>query len=468
MNHALEWYMNQLLSPTTSRVGGAALGLCATLLMGAAPLHAQPAPAAPTTPAAAVSTPRPTPTVSATLSLQEVFKAIEQRNERWEVTEARIAQSRAERRQAFANFLPSVSLNLSGQRNNQEIAFGDRVIRPQYNWSGNASAQVDLLNLSNYPTYRAAKAREQQVVRNMAWQRRVLRQEAELAYITLKAAQADVAIVEQTIALRQENLKRAEALVTAQLAVPIDVARAKNLLLDAQRALLDAQVARGDASDSLAVLVGQQPGKLIAVTGALDTHVRIDARSATLSEGDLFVRADLEAQRQGVVANQESEDAIFYRYFPTLVLGLNTQFGPATLNNPDGYTWTLSLSLSWLIYDGGLRAAQLDATRAQTRALRLERQLAERTARAEVVSARREFDAARAAISVAEEQVKTNAQALELARRRFDSGLASTLEVNDASQALLQSQLQLNRARLRAALAAARHRYLMQEDADAT
>jgi outer membrane protein TolC len=78
----------------------------------------------------------------------------------------------------------------------------------------------------------------------------------------------------------------------------------------------------------------------------------------------------------------------------------------------------------------------------------------------EIARAERDWQAAQAQIQLADEQLALAQQSLELARQRFEQGVASSLEINDANGALFNAEITRNRGVLRAKLAAVRVRYL--------
>lgn len=420
--------------------------LVATLVMAAAPVQAHwPAPA---------NAPQAAPATQA-ISLEQARERAIQRNETWQIVQARIERSVAERRVALAGLLPLASLSATGTRG-PEIKLGDRVFQPAFNWNAQAALTVPLLDL---PAFAAYKQSGELIVQQQSlarWQRHLLMLEVEQAYFTLVSAEQEITIAERTRDLRKTYVERAEALVQAQIAVPLDVARARADMLQAEQAVVEAYMARDNAADALGTLLGEQPGQAWRAT-------------VTLTEAPPFVasaqpamlnRADIEAQSAQLHALRYAEDAQWYALVPTLDLGASARFGPSTVSNPDGYIWSLSLSLTWALYDGGARYARAEAVQAQQREVSLQREQSMRQALVEITRAERDWQAADAQIRLTEEQVALAQQSLELARQRFEQGVASSLEINDANGALFNAEVAHNRAVLRAKLASIRVRYL--------
>lgn len=427
------------------RHGIAAVGMIGALVIGAPEASAQRAPAP-----------------SWTLE-QAIARAGEQDNVRLEVFRARIERARARVDEARAALLPTLRVSATGTRNGQEIRIGDRVFLPRYDWGANGAASVVLFDASLYPGLRQSQRLAEQVQADVTWRRRVLAFEIEQAALVLMAAQREVEIVTETIELRGQDVARLRALVEAASAVPLDVARAEQLVLEARQRLLDAQRARGDAAAAVRILAGKSPEGGLRLEGSLAAW----AESAALEPGEelgeaLGRRQDFVAQAYQIEANRLAEDSVWGQLWPQLTLSANGRLGPSTVGNPDGFLWSVSLNLAWVLYDGGARTARAAQVEQQTRELRAQRRVQLLEASDEVLRVRREFEAARGSVEVATQQVELARRALQMAQRRFEAGVASSVELRDASQARLDAELALNQAHLRLATARARHELLME------
>ncbi|WP_230469844.1 TolC family protein [Lujinxingia vulgaris] len=404
-----------------------------------------------------------TTTASATgLSLDEVLRELETQNESWTITELQIEQSRASRREALGSLLPqlSSSANVTYQGGG-EVEVQGNTVREAVEWGVNANASMSLFNAPQYFTYRQADRQLDATQAQSAWQRTLLQLEAEESFYTLAAAQRDVDIAESAVDLRRAYLDRSEALVDAGLAVAVDVSRARQQVLEAEQTLLEARQNLGNAADALAYLLGREP----------DGELRVDFDPDVIEGGESSLqgatnsevsreREDFVSRRYSIEAAELARRATWWGLVPSLQLTAGAQLGQPTLFNPNGFNWTVGIGASWLLYDGGARYARLDRASAQIaeQELALKRDL--RQASTELRRASRDLDTARAAIDVAREQVQVAQETYEFTSARFESGLATSLEVSDASQQLLSAELRLNQARLQARLAEVRYRYL--------
>lgn len=394
-------------------------------------------------------------TREATVSLDEALKSAQQRQEDWQILEAQIIQAQARRRQVLARLLPQLTLNARVTRLGQEVRFGERVVRPQYDWGLGAQASVTLFDGSAYPAYSQADRVITQTQQLASWQRQLLSSQVEQAYHTLGAAQRDHALLEQLAQLRQLQLERAKRLVEAKLATSLDVERAQLALLQAELAAKQAKQDLLLASDQLALLMGQQAGPQLRVQSWAPPSLDPPATSTL----ELSKRADVDAARLGVEAAQLGERAIWWGLAPRLTFSINGDQGPATLTNP-GFQWSMTLALAWTLYDGGALYARAQDQEQQAQILALRRQQLMRQASGQLLAIEREINQAVEAASSAQRQAEVAQRALELAERRFEQGLATQLDINDATSALVTAQREINRAHLRIWLARTQLRYL--------
>ena len=392
------------------------------------------------------------------IELAEVLERVQVYNEDWEIARLQIDRSRAARREALAALLPQVSVGASVTRNlGETIEIDGRVIRPDFDWGLSGVASVTLFDGPSYPRLRQADIVIELSEAETRWRHHLLNLEAEQAFYTLVASQREVEIAEVAVELRGAYLEQAQALLGAGMAISLDVARARTQVLEARQVLLEASAALGNASDALTVLLGYEPTTRLS---AMLAEVGEVEPPQPANWTDLPERSDFVAQQRHIDAVYQARRGIYWSFFPRVDLRLNANQGPSSLFNPAGRNVAATLALSWVLYDGGARYARLDAGQADIlqRELTLERNV--RVANAEMTRALRDWQTSVEAIEVAQEQVETANEAYEITRARFESGLATSLEVTDASQALFRAELGLNQVRLRARLAESRYRYL--------
>lgn len=259
------------------------------------------------------------------------------------------------------------------------------------------------------------------------------------AYLAALKAQADVDAVQANLTLAEAVLKQAENLKAAGTGTGIEITRARVQRSNEQQRLL---VARND-------LRRAQLQLLKAMNLPLDTELRLTDKldyapvdAVTLEEAQktaVDTRADLRTQQQREAGARLTASAVKLERLPSV--GAFADYGAiGTGFDHASPTRTYGVAVRVPIFDGGRRDARRAEAASQLRAEQTRtRDLKEQVA----LDVRLALDSLRSA----EEQVKVAREGLELAdneltqaRRRFDAGVAVSLEVTDA-------QTRLERAR---------------------
>lgn len=121
-------------------------------------------------------------------------------------------------------------------------------------------------------------------------------------------------------------------------------------------------------------------------------------------------------------------------------------------------SWDVSVNATWLLWDGGRRAAERAEATAVARGAETRVREFDRTVVFEVRQRWLEVDSSRAAIAAAEDGVRAAVEARRVVGERYAAGVATSTEVLDAQIAVLQAELDRTRAIANARLADARLR----------
>lgn len=388
------------------------------------------------------------------LSLSGALGELEGSNEDWQIVRERIEQARALRREARARLLPQINSGASVSYNGKEVALEDRIIRREVDWTVNGSASLTLFDGSAYPLVAQARHNLEATELEGTWQELTLKFEVESSFYELAAAQRDVEIAAQTVALRQAYVDRATALEASGTALPLDVARATVQQLEAQQAVLEADTRVTVAANALAVLLGREPDGALRATGA------VEAAAPPATAHSPSARADIEAGLKRIDAAQSLETSRWWSLAPRFDVRSDLRYGPPSFTTPDGVTWSITLGVTWLLYDGGARYARIQAAASQVREQQLRQTQRSRVAKAGIADALRRWQTAFEAITVAHQQVAVAKQAYDMTTARFEAGLATSIEVVEASDQLFRAESTLSSAQLNADVAAATYRYL--------
>ena len=298
------------------------------------------------------------------------------------------------------------------------------------------------------------------------------------AYWTLKATRANVTLQQRSLELAESLVRENRVRVELGQMPPIDLVQAEAEVAQRREGVIQAQAIAGDAEDRLRRLIMDPKDgafwatRLEPITDPAGAAAPADtdrAISTAMQERLDLARArnDLATAGDNVtfLHNQKMPDVRLeasYRGggaggtqfirsgFPGDVTGITRRhFGSVLgqLFTHEYPAWSLGVTASYPIgrsrEEANLARAEVERLQAVHRIAGLELEVAEgiRRAARQVQSTAERIEAARAGESLAE-------QRLEVERKRFDAGLATTFLVTQAQRDLLQAQVSLLQAAL--------------------
>jgi outer membrane protein TolC len=361
--------------------------------------------------------------------------------------EARLGTNAAEAGADVASSFmwPNLRVGLGWARSNDPVfAFGAKLRQGRFteadfslaelnqpgaidDWNTGVQAEWGILSPERWATATAGK-REAEAVRwtaeraaqNVRFSARVLFQQAVAAEARAEAARLDVQAKEES---RRVIGQRAEQ----GLLTEVDVLQAEAEWQAARAALRASDQAREDSRARLAVLLARDPSEIGPLRPSEGVQREVDGAQHVLEE-----RADLQAFASQVSAAESRVSAAQGARLPSLsaYTSWNT-FSSAFLDGPRS-RWTGGISLSVPVFTGFAAKGRIAAAEAQVEAARLREDDARRRARSELTEARRAVSASRDVMASAEAASDAASEALRLIRRRFEEGLATTLDLLNA------------------------------------
>ena len=278
-----------------------------------------------------------------------------------------------------------------------------------------------------------------------------------------------------------------------RLADLLDVARSR--LERAEESLAftrrRAEVGTGTRSDTLrarlevqnsrqAVLINESSlraarlslGRQIGVEGPVNA-VRpegLDPAPLPLAEEEMLRLAEdaspsVRAARAGTAAAQAGVRVTRAQYLPTLGTSGSYNWNNSEASWETGRTgWSASLSMSYPIFNGFTREANMQRSTSAERVARVQEEDARLAARVEVDNALRSLETADQAIALAEESIVVAEEDLRVIQLRYELGVATILEVVNSQVALDEQLVNLVTARYDYAVARAQLEALLGRD----
>lgn len=266
-------------------------------------------------------------------------------------------------------------------------------------------------------------------------------------FFTVRAASELLRVQTASVATAQEQLRQSTAKLHAGSATRSDSLRSLVALGTAQGNLANAESDLTASEATLGQLIGvdgrvsaAQDSVWFIVTPSLDTL-------ALLREAKTNSPQIRNAEAQALSA-KASWSAVKASYWPTLSLGGSYQFTGASAQDYTLYNQrSLSLNLSWNVFDGFVREQNVTVARtsydvAEAQAADLRRQL-EATVLAQLAA----LEAARQRIQIAETSVVAAREDLRVNQQRYSLGVATIVDVLTAQQSLTQTEVDVVRAR---------------------
>jgi NodT family efflux transporter outer membrane factor (OMF) lipoprotein len=286
-----------------------------------------------------------------------------------------------------------------------------------------------------------------------------LSEQATLAtdYVELRASDADIQLLRQTVAAYQKSLQITLNQFNAGVAAQSDVITARTTLEGAQAQLIGAAEARAQYEHAIAVLVGHAPADLTLPPGSLMTSV--PDIPAGVPSTLLERRPDIAAAERTMAEENALIGVAVGAYYPDIslsALGGFTADPIGGLFSVSNSLWSLGADASETLYEGGTRSAEIGAAKfTYDESVASYRQTV-LTAFQQVEDALSDLRILGQQAQVEQAAVADAAQAVQIALNEYEAGTAAYTTVVTAQATLLADQetaLTVQENRLEASIA---------------
>ena len=392
------------------------------------------------------ATPSPPAIVAKVLTLDECIAIALEAQPRIQATLSDYAAARYRVNQALAPLLPQLIGSVSATRSesvsvSNSPTTGQTIQTPVSRQMGDTFlAQVQLSQLlfdfgKNLAATEAARKLAEVAVEDVELQRQLISLTVKEAYTNILFAQRLIRVQEPARQRAELNLRSAKGFFEVGTRPKSDVARAEVDIANARLDLIRARNALRTARVALNIAMAIDVDSPTQVEDNL-VFQAVSMDRAQLRGDALRQRPEYRQARLRVEAAEATERQTFRNFFPD-VSGSGTYGGSQPQLNE---TWTLGLTLSWSLFDGGGRIARyqeaqanLDAARARVKSAELDIIQTLEQAQIAVEEAQERIQAAQALVASAQENFR-------LAQGRFDAGVGTILDLTDAQLALTQAQ----------------------------
>jgi NodT family efflux transporter outer membrane factor (OMF) lipoprotein len=389
--------------------------------------------------------------------LDELERQVVISNETIASAEAAYRQARALIKQAQAGLFPTITADYDVSGSHTGSAAGGSISRTivSSTLATNASWEIDVWGRIRR-TVESNVAGAQVSAADLA--NATLSAQATLAqaYYNLRALDTLESLLDATVAQFKKTLDITKNQYAAGIVSKADVVTAQTQVLSTQAQAINVGVSRAQFEHAIAVLIGRPPADLSISKGKLATFIPkipLEVPSVLLERRPDIAAAERLMQRQNALIG-----VAIAAYYPDISLSGAFGFagqGPLAVSLANE-VWSIGASAMQIVFDGGLRAAQVEAARAAyDQSVALYRQT--------VLTAFQQVEDQLAALRILARQAKVQDEALKAAQEQvtiqlnqYSAGTASFTAVAIAQTSLLNNEvaaLTIRQARFIAAVA---------------
>ena len=383
------------------------------------------------------------------LTLDQALAELDSQSPTLVQARGRVADARALATQAAVPLLPTLVAAGGYTRNSADaivdlsklplaglpagaLSSGPLVIQPLGVWTVSGSLRVPLI-------VPAAQHAADSIAATAESARLQLRASLAQAAWAAAAAEEIVAASERAVTVAEEHQRSAARSVTAGTEAPLSVLKAETEVVKRQSDLAQARANRERSHLALGVLLGKtEPLRVLLppIAGGETPHP-VDSLVAEA----LQARPELVAQEAQIRAARAQVTSARLRWLPQ-ISGSGAVFA-ADVPYPTGKKegWRLTLDALWPLYDGGLAGGKRDQAQADLLTARAAAEAQRLNVIQEVQDTRRDVSVAGERLRLAEQQRDLATAAAASAKRTFEAGVASSLDVLDANDKLYQADV---------------------------
>jgi multidrug efflux system outer membrane protein len=324
-------------------------------------------------------------------------------------------------------------------------------------FSGGFTASV-AWNLDFWGYYRRQTEAARAYLRATEWAQQTtyssLVENVATSYYQLRTLDAELAITKDTLDARKQSLELTQKLEQGGSDSLADVRQAEELYYTAQAQIPDIERQIEQQENNLSLLLGRAPGPIIRGGTVSDsphpTEVPVGLPSELIER-----RPDVRRAEELLVQANANIGVARAQYFPQLSLtgssGTSSSQLDGLVNSGNAYYYAIG-SLSQPIFDGGKIRNNYRLAQATHKELLDTYQQTIAGALRDVSNALIAYNKTRAFREQQEKQTAASADAVRLARLRYENGYTSYLEVLTTDANLYSSQLTLESAQQQEAL----------------
>lgn len=377
------------------------------------------------------------------VTLEEAYRSAMAESERIGISRESLLQAEREIDRTKSFLYPSITADASYLRRPDARVGGFGILRPETEKQFNLTLDQPLYTGGRASAaYRSAKLGVRGGELDLSLTMEDLLFEVADAYYEALKAQRNVEIEENDVERLEAHLRDAEKRFRVGEAIKTVVLRAQAELADAHARLIRARNDRETTKDRLSFLAEIEGPFSLAEPPSLTLSEKAEAEWIQTAH---VRRADLARQSTNVEISKEQIDIAKGTFYPAL--SLQGRYNWVDQDPESSFLITNDRSavliLSFPLFEGRLRVAELAQARSRHRQQRLQRELLSDQISVEVRRTLLNLNALSSQLDVLKAQLAFARENFSLVSRQFAVGLATNIDVLDANATLISAERQL-------------------------
>ena len=312
-------------------------------------------------------------------------------------------------------------------------------VGPYKVFDARVTATMDVFDFATLKRYQASKQALEATKADLESARDQVTQQVARTYLAAVRADENVTTTRANLDLSGALLKVAQNQKDAGTGTGIDVVRAQVQQANDRQRLVVSENDRNQAYLQLSRVIGMDLGRAVTLTDRM-TYIPVDGMTIdTALSTATGAREDLKAQSKRVDVARINYNAAKMESLPTV--GASGDIGPIGTSVDNARTTrSVGFSVKIPVWDSGRRASHREESLSQWKSEQIRLKDLRDQVALEVRLAADALRSAETQVTVSKEGLALAEQELAQARRRFENGVTSSIEVTDA-------QTRLQRAR---------------------
>jgi outer membrane protein len=364
-----------------------------------------------------------------TMTLEQALAYAEANSLQLQIAEKNLETAKSKVKEAFSSYFPILDASLTHTENPSQNTSLD------YLQSADLSLTQPLFNSPIYIQYKLARKGLEISELEYEQSRVDLRYNVANIFFTVCKAKEGVRIAQESLSLAEKNLKMVKANFDAGIVVKTDVLTMELNVSNARQSVLSAENYYQLTLASMKQIIGfpQNQGLDVTSPRVAFENIHVDANPS------LDERYDIQKSKLGIESANLGVKMANAGYLPTAFVKADytkSDYDPDPYHTGGDDNTSLTIGLTWSFYTGGKTKALVDQAKQDKQKAELGLDATKQAATTEILQCKLSYLEAQKRTEITSLALKVAQENSNLAIKRYEAGVGTTLEVSDAQVAL--------------------------------